>query len=80
MQGPVPSIYSALSMGSLSLCDCQGLTPFTSGTLGYQIMSLSSGEGIATHSSILAWRITRTKEPGGIQSMRITKTQKRQAD
>ena len=23
----------------------------------------------ATHSSILAWRIPRTKEPGGLQSM-----------
>ena len=26
-------------------------------------------EGIATHSSILAWRIPMDKEPGGIQSM-----------
>ena len=26
-------------------------------------------EGIATHSSILAWRIPRTEEPGGLQSM-----------
>ena len=26
-------------------------------------------EGMATHSSILAWRIPRTKEPGGLQSM-----------
>ena len=26
-------------------------------------------EGMATHSSILAWRILRTKEPGGLQSM-----------
>ena len=24
-------------------------------------------EGIATHSSILAWRIPRTEEPGGLQ-------------
>ena len=27
------------------------------------------GEGMATHSSILAWRIPWTKEPGGLQSM-----------
>ena len=27
------------------------------------------GEGIATHSSILAWRIPRTEEPGRLQSM-----------
>ena len=27
------------------------------------------GEGIATHSSILAWRIPWAEEPGGLQSM-----------
>ena len=27
------------------------------------------GEGMATHSSILTWRIPWTEEPGGIQSM-----------
>ena len=27
------------------------------------------GEGIATHFSILAWRIPWTEEPGGLQSM-----------
>ena len=26
---------------------------------------------IATHSSILAWRIPWTEEPGGLQSMRL---------
>ena len=26
-------------------------------------------EGIATHSSVLAWAIPRTEEPGGLQSM-----------
>ena len=26
-------------------------------------------EGMATHSSILAWRIPRTEKPGGLQSM-----------
>ena len=29
----------------------------------------SSGEGNAAHSSILAWRIPWTEEPGGLQSM-----------
>ena len=28
-------------------------------------------KGIATHSSILAWEIPRTEEPGGLQSMRL---------
>ena len=27
-------------------------------------------EGMATHSSTLAWRIPRTEEPGRLQSMR----------
>ena len=26
-------------------------------------------EGMATHSSILAWRIPLTEDPGGLQSM-----------
>ena len=29
----------------------------------------SPEEGVATHSSLLAWRIPRTEEPGGLQSM-----------
>jgi len=29
----------------------------------------SPGKGMATHSSILAWRIPWTEEPGGLQSM-----------
>ena len=28
-------------------------------------------KGMATHSSILAWRIPRTEEPGGLQSMEL---------
>ena len=28
----------------------------------------SPGEGCATHSSLLAWRIPRTEETGGLQS------------
>ena len=30
-------------------------------------------EGMATHSSIVAWRIPWTEEPGGLQSMGVTK-------
>ena len=29
----------------------------------------SPGDGMATHSSILAWRIPWTDEPGGLQSL-----------
>ena len=28
-------------------------------------------EGMATHSSVLAWRIPQTEEPGGLQSTRL---------
>ena len=31
----------------------------------------SPGEGNAIHSSILAWEIPGTEEPGGLQSMRL---------
>ena len=40
---------------------------------GMQVQSLGREdplkEGVATHSSILAWRIPWTVEPGGLQSM-----------
>ena len=32
-------------------------------------------EGMATHSSILAWRTPWTEETGGLQSIRVTKSQ-----
>ena len=35
----------------------------------------SPGEGNATHSSILAWEIPWTEEPGGLQSMWSQKSQ-----
>ena len=31
-------------------------------------------KGMATHSSIVAWRIPWTEEPGGLQSMGVTKS------
>ena len=31
----------------------------------------STGEGNASHSSILAWEIPWTEEPGGLQFMRL---------
>ena len=39
------------------------------GDMGLIPGSRSSPEGMATHSSILAWRIPWTEEPGGLQSM-----------
>ena len=32
------------------------------------------GEEMATHSSILAWKIPWTEEPGGLQSMGLQKS------
>ena len=34
-------------------------------------------KGMATHSSILAWRIPWTEEPGGLQSNQVSKSQTR---
>ena len=34
-------------------------------------------EGMATHSSILAWKIPWTEEPGGLLSIGVTKSGKR---
>ena len=43
--------------------------PANAGDIGTQVRSLDLEdpleEGIATHSSILIWRIPRTEEPGG---------------
>ena len=38
-------------------------------------LGTSPGEGMATHSSILAWKIPRTEEPGGLQSVGLQKSQ-----
>ena len=36
-------------------------------------LAKSPGEGMATHSSILVWRIPWTEEPDGLQSMQSQK-------
>ena len=44
--------------------------PANAGDLGSIPMpGRSPGEGMAMHSSILAWEIPWTEEPGGLQSM-----------
>ena len=37
-------------------------------------------EGTATHSSVLAWRIPWTEEPGGLQSMGSHRVRHDQSD
>ena len=40
-----------------------------------QVQSLGQEDplkkGMATHSSILAWKIPQTEEPGGLESLRV---------
>ena len=40
-----------------------------SGSLEDLLLLFIYEEGMATHSNILAWRIPKTEEPGGLQSM-----------
>ena len=37
-------------------------------------------QGMASHSSILAWRIPWTEEPGGLQSMGFARSWTRMSD
>ena len=49
---------------------------YQAGDMGSIPMSgRSPGEGNATHSSILAWEIPWTEEPGGLQHMGSQKSQ-----
>ena len=43
--------------------------PASAGSIRDGGLILPLEEGMATHSSILAWRIPWTEEPGGLQSM-----------
>ena len=51
---------------------------------GTQVQSLGREDALekemATHSGILAWRIPRTEEPGGLQSMGSQKSQTQLSD
>ena len=54
------------SDGKESACNAEdpGLIP---------VLGRSPEKGMATHSSILAWRIPWTEEPGGLQSVELQK-------
>ena len=58
--------YAIVEAGKSKICS-------EAGTLETQVQSLGQKEPLekemATHSSILAWRIPRTEEPGELQSM-----------
>ena len=51
------------SLGSILLED-----PLEKGMAGFDPFGRYPGEGMATHSSILAWRIAWTEELGDLQS------------
>ena len=64
------NIYTLLNMGALLLVQTvKNLAAMQES----QVQSLGQEDplekGMATHSSILAWRIPWTQEPGGLQSM-----------
>ena len=81
---PILSLHFMLILIVLTPCQGTSLVAQTSKNLPTvqetQVQSLGWEDplekGIATHSSILAWRIPWTEEPGGLQSMRVTKNQK----
>ena len=49
--------------------------PANAGHIKDRVQSLGQEDalekGMATHSSVLAWEIPRTEEPGGLQSIRL---------
>ena len=65
-QGKVTRALPCGSAGNESACNARdlGLIPGS---------GRSPGEGLATHSSILAWRIPWTEEHDGLQSMGLQK-------
>ena len=67
---PIIASLGPQMVKSLPACNVEdlGLIPGSEG---------SPGKGMATHSSILAWRIPRIEQPGGLQSMGSWKNQTR---
>ena len=65
------SFCSCLLFTDKSLCLKMGLLWWLSWCPGFDPWAgkIPSEKGIATHSSILALRIPRTEEPGGLQSV-----------
>ena len=49
-------------------------THMTNPWMGKDLFAILLEKGMATHSSILAWEIPWTEEPGGLQSMGLQKS------
>ena len=52
-------------LSKLIKCDCSELAGITSCRVHFHALE----KEMATHSSVVAWRIPWTEEPGGLQSM-----------
>ena len=69
---PTPVLLLGKSHGRRSLVGCSPWGREESDTterLHFHFSLSCIGEGNATHSSVLAWRIPGTEEPGGLPSM-----------
>ena len=70
--GPTPALLPGESHGRRGL---EGCSPWgrqesdTTEQLHFHFSLSCIGKGNATHSSVLAWKIPGTEEPGGLQSM-----------
>ena len=69
---PNPVLLPGKSHGQRSLVGCSQWGRWESDTtewLDFHFSLSCIGEGMATHSSVLAWRIPGTGEPGGLPSL-----------
>ena len=62
---------------SRALKDLPAIQEIQETWLGFLCQEVLLEEGMATHSGILAWRIPWTEEPGGLQSIGVTKSRTR---
>ena len=84
LQNPLTSPVSGLNHNSPALISTLKLYALRTSLVAQMVKNLPAmqetwvrslgwegtlGESMATHSSILAWRIPGTEEPGGLQSM-----------
>ena len=77
MESPCFNCISLKTYGASQVALVVKNSPANVGDIRARVPSLgwedALAEGIATHSSILAWRIPRTEKPGGLQSMGLQK-------
>ena len=69
---PTPVLLPGKSQGRRSLLGCNPWGHTESGTterLHFHFPLSCTGEGNGTHSSVLAWRLPGTGEPGGLPSV-----------